>query len=61
MAPYIAIHELKEHLGSDVCLKGWVMNVRSSGSIAFLQLRDGSGFVQAIVNRAALRPEVHED
>ena len=57
MAPYIAIHELKEHLGSDVCLKGWVMNVRSSGSIAFLQLRDGSGFVQAIVNRAALRQE----
>jgi asparaginyl-tRNA synthetase len=32
-----------------VTVKSWAYNVRSSGSIAFLQLRDGSGFTQAVV------------
>jgi len=30
-------------------VKGWAYNVRSSGLIAFLQIRDGSGFTQAVV------------
>lgn len=30
-------------------LAGWVANIRSSGSIHFLEIRDGSGFIQAIV------------
>jgi asparaginyl-tRNA synthetase len=36
-------------VGQAVTVKGWAYNVRSSGSIAFLQLRDGSGFTQAVV------------
>ncbi len=36
-------------VGQVVTVKGWAYNVRSSGSIAFLQLRDGSGFTQAVV------------
>lgn len=36
-------------VGQTVTVKGWAYNVRSSGSIAFLQLRDGSGFAQAVV------------
>lgn len=35
---------------------GWVYNKRSSGSIAFLQLRDGTGFIQATV----IKSEVNE-
>ncbi|MEO5927105.1 MAG: asparagine--tRNA ligase [Patescibacteria group bacterium] len=36
-------------VGQTVTIKGWAHNVRSSGSIAFLQIRDGSGFTQAVV------------
>jgi asparaginyl-tRNA synthetase len=43
------INELKNHIGEDVTLKGWLYNTRSSGKLVFLQLRDGSGIVQCVV------------
>lgn len=43
------IRDFPNHVGETVTVKGWAFNVRSSGSIAFLQLRDGSGFAQAVV------------
>jgi asparaginyl-tRNA synthetase len=41
-------------VGETVTVKGWAYNVRSSGSIAFLQLRDGSGFTQAVVAKQSV-------
>lgn len=43
------IASLSRHVGETVRIHGWVVGVRSSGKIAFLQLRDGSGTVQAVV------------
>ena len=43
------INELKNHIGAEVTLKGWLYNVRSSGKLVFLQLRDGKGIVQCVV------------
>ena len=43
------IEELKGHIGSEVTLKGWLYNSRSSGKLVFLQLRDGTGIVQCVV------------
>ena len=43
------INELKNHIGEEVILKGWLYNARSSGKLAFLQLRDGTGIVQCVV------------
>jgi asparaginyl-tRNA synthetase len=43
------INELKNHIGEEVTLKGWLYNSRSSGKLVFLQLRDGSGIVQGVV------------
>ena len=43
------IAELARHVDQDVLVRGWVTGVRSSGKIAFLQLRDGSGFVQGVL------------
>ena len=43
------ISKLKDHVGKTVTITGWMYNKRSSGKIAFLQLRDGSGFTQGIV------------
>ena len=45
----VPIQNLKEHLGESVTVQGWLAGSRSSGKIAFLQLRDGSGFVQGVL------------
>ncbi|MFA6304834.1 MAG: asparagine--tRNA ligase [Patescibacteria group bacterium] len=56
----ITISKAAEFIGQEVQINGWVYNLRSSGSICFLQLRDGSGFIQAIVNKAEVKAEVWE-
>src|SRR5688500_8691731 len=43
------INQLKDRVGEDVTLKGWLYNTRSSGKLVFLQLRDGTGIVQCVV------------
>lgn len=43
------ITKFSDQVGQTVTVQGWAYNVRSSGSIAFLQIRDGSGFTQAVV------------
>lgn len=48
------IVQLPTLVGQVVQLKGWVHNLRSSGKIAFLQFRDGTGFCQVIANPATL-------
>lgn len=45
---HIRIEDMSQHVGATVTLRGWIYNKRCSGKIAFLQLRDGSGFTQAI-------------
>ena len=45
----INIFEAKNFVGQDVKIQGWVYNLRSSGKLYFLQVRDGSGFMQAVV------------
>jgi asparaginyl-tRNA synthetase len=46
---YSSIGKLKSRLGERVTVAGWLTGLRSSGKIAFLQLRDGSGFVQGVL------------
>src|SRR5215212_8155551 len=46
-----SVRELKRHIGEDVALHGWLDNKRSSGKIAFLQVRCGGGVVQAVAGR----------
>ncbi|MFA6161275.1 MAG: asparagine--tRNA ligase [Patescibacteria group bacterium] len=43
------ISQFHSLVGQSATIKGWAYNVRSSGKIAFLQIRDGSGFVQAVI------------
>lgn len=52
------IRSLKDHIGEEVEVRGWIAKKRSSGKIAFLQLRDGSGNVQAVASRKELAEEV---
>lgn len=54
----IWIDELKTFVGQAVRIAGWVYNFRSSGKIYFLQIRDGSGRVQAVCVADEVSPEV---
>jgi len=54
----IMIQDMSKHLGETVKLGAWLANKRSSGKIAFLQLRDGSGFVQGVVVKAEVSEEL---
>jgi asparaginyl-tRNA synthetase len=47
------ISNLNQHVGQEVILQGWLSGKRSSGKIAFLQLRDGTGICQCVVEAAA--------
>ncbi|WP_186671107.1 asparagine--tRNA ligase [Sporosarcina sp. BP05] len=54
----IMIHEMPNHAGETVRIGGWLANKRSSGKIAFLQLRDGSGFVQGVVVKEVVGEDI---
>lgn len=54
------ISDFATHVDEEVVVHGWVYNLRSSGKIAFLQIRDGSGFTQAIVSRHEVADPVWE-
>ena len=52
------IEDIARHEGQTVTLRGWLANRRSSGKIHFLQIRDGSGFIQAVMSKAAVGDEM---
>ncbi|WKZ24627.1 MAG: asparagine--tRNA ligase [Patescibacteria group bacterium] len=52
------IKDLASFLGETVKINGWVYNFRSSGKIAFWQIRDGSGFCQAVLVEDELSKEL---
>jgi len=54
----VPIERLAEHTGEAVEIDGWLYNLRSSGAIHFLLVRDGTGIVQAVAARADVPPEV---
>ena len=56
----IFIKNLSGLVGQEVEIKGWLYNKRSSGPIAFLELRDGTGWVQAVAVKSGLSAEVWE-
>ncbi|WP_347101742.1 amino acid--tRNA ligase-related protein, partial [Streptococcus anginosus] len=45
---YTSIMDVKNHVGEEVTIGAWVANKSGKGKIAFLQLRDGTAFFQAV-------------
>ncbi|MBN2306881.1 asparagine--tRNA ligase [Candidatus Peregrinibacteria bacterium] len=43
------VKRARDFVGKEATLEGWMYNRRGSGKIYFLQLRDGTGFMQGIV------------
>src|SRR3954467_9627785 len=56
-----SIRELSQHVGQEVELSGWIDNKRSSGKIAFLQVRATGGVVQAVAGRKDVSEEAWAD
>lgn len=46
---------------SEVEIKGWLVNKRSSGGVQFLIIRDGTGFIQATIHKDEVSAKVFED
>jgi len=60
MARRIYIEEAAGHLGQEVLIRGWLYNIRSSGKIQFLLVRDGTGVMQAVVVKNEVPEEAFE-
>ncbi|MGT2865757.1 asparagine--tRNA ligase [Streptococcus fryi] len=45
---YVSIIDVKDHVGEEVTIGAWVANKSGKGKLAFLQLRDGTAFFQAV-------------
>ena len=56
-AQYQTISSLPSHAGETVRVRGWVAHLRSSGKVAFIVMRDGSGMLQCVV----VQKQVGED
>jgi asparaginyl-tRNA synthetase len=54
------ISEVSQYIGQEVTIGAWLSNKRSSGKIAFLQLRDGTGFIQGVVVKNEVEEEVFQ-
>ena len=56
----IQIIDSKNHVGETVKIGAWIANKRSSGKIAFLNLRDGSAFFQGVVVKTEVGEELFD-
>jgi asparaginyl-tRNA synthetase len=54
------VHELPSRVGASVVVRGWVYHRRTAGKLCFLEVRDGSGVVQAVVKKGAVSDDAFD-
>ncbi|MCC6319214.1 MAG: asparagine--tRNA ligase [Gemmatimonadaceae bacterium] len=54
---YATVATLPKVVSQSVTVRGWVAHLRSSGKVAFLVLRDGTGQLQCVLVKSQLSPE----
>ncbi|MDQ1913039.1 asparagine--tRNA ligase [Paenibacillus sp. GD4] len=57
----VMIRDVGQHINETVTIGCWLHNIRSSGKIRFLQLRDGSGFIQGVVVKSEVAEQIWEN
>jgi asparaginyl-tRNA synthetase len=57
---FSTIANLPRHVGARITVRGWVSHVRSSGKVAFIVMRDGTGILQCVLVKNQLSPEAWE-
>ena len=58
MSTWVRVDNIAAYDGQKVELRGWLARIRSSGKLHFMQVRDGSGIIQAVVTKAAIDEEL---
>ncbi len=61
MATLSTIANIAQHKGSTVTLHGWIYNSTRRGKLLFIQVRDGTGFIQAVMRKQNVSEETFED
>jgi len=56
----IHISNLKDYVGQEITLQGWLFNKRSSGKVRFVILRDGTGYLQCIFFKGNVSEEIFD-
>ncbi|KRG12485.1 asparagine--tRNA ligase [Lederbergia galactosidilytica] len=56
----VSISEVSKYVGQEVTIGAWLDNKRSSGKIAFLQLRDGTGFIQGVMVKSEVDESIFQ-
>lgn len=51
------LENISDYVGQEITIEGWLAGRRSSGKILFLQVRDGTGFVQCVASKSDLGDE----
>ena len=54
----VRIDALSKHVGTSVTVRGWVSHLRSSGKVAFVVLRDGTGLLQSVLVKSQVSDAV---
>ena len=60
MAIEARVDRIADFEGQEVKLQGWLYQRRSSGKLQFLQLRDGTGIIQCVMEKKRVDPQVFE-
>jgi asparaginyl-tRNA synthetase len=60
-AKHFSIVDAHEYVGQCVELSGWVRHIRSSGSLFFIEMRDGTGILQVVVAKDDVPDDVFEE
>ncbi len=58
--PVTTIEQIGQYAGQKVRLRGWLDNMRSSGKIRFMKLRDGTGRIQGVLTKNDAGEELFE-
>ena len=61
MSSWVRVENIAGYEGQKVELRGWLARIRSSGKLHFMQVRDGSGTIQAVVAKAGIDPELFKE
>ena len=56
----VSISGLRDAVGQTATVRGWVTHIRSSGKVAFVVARDGSGVLQCVIVKSAVSAECWE-
>ena len=56
----VSISNLKDYVSREITLAGWLYNLRSSGQVLFLIVRDGTGLCQCVLEKSAQATEAFE-